>query len=178
MVLPHNTLQHFRNLPTSLSSRSPLQWSHRAHGTTTPHGPQSGWESWPSRHKLGLHMHWGKMPHWPCFGLPRTLNSTLIQKKPRSALRKRHIPPPVPNAKHIHLCATQLTSVELIQPSSAADVHEVVCVSLQDFLTSAQLYPCRMWVFTATTKFLTANTFWLEREVHVKLNSASKNQVR
>lgn len=48
-----------------------------------------------------------------------------------------------------------------------------LCV-LQDFLTSARLHTCRMWVFTATTKLVTANTFWLKCEVHVQLNSTPK----
>lgn len=48
-----------------------------------------------------------------------------------------------------------------------------LCV-LQDFLPSARLHTCRMWVFTATTKLVTANTFWLKCEVHVQLNSTPK----
>lgn len=46
--------------------------------------------------------------------------------------------------------------------------------ALQDFLTSARLHPCSMWVFTATTKLITANTFWLKCKVHVLLNSRPK----
>lgn len=86
LELSGTSTQHtsaFPQPPHLVSSRSPLQWSHQAHGTITPsgQGPWSWRDSWPRRHELGLRMYWGKVPHWPRFGLPRTLNSTLIPKK-------------------------------------------------------------------------------------------------
>lgn len=100
--------------------------------------------------------------------LPKTLYSAVISKQHQCNERATsYCPPLIQNAPNFweQLHRQLQSSFSRTRPL----MFTKLCV-LQDFLTSAQLHTCRMWVFTATTKLVTANTFWL----HVQLNSRPK----
>lgn len=100
--------------------------------------------------------------------LPKTLYSAVISKQHQCNERATsYCPPLIQNAPNFweQLHRQLQSSFSRTRPL----MFTKLCV-LQDFLTSARLHTCRMWVFTATTKLVTANTFWL----HVQLNSRPK----
>lgn len=100
--------------------------------------------------------------------LPKTLYSAVISKQHQCNERATsYCPPLIQNAPNFweQLHRQLQSSFSRTRPL----MFTKLCV-LQDFLTSAWLHTCRMWVFTATTKLVTANTFWL----HVQLNSRPK----
>lgn len=104
--------------------------------------------------------------------LPKTLYSAVVPKQHQGNERfTSYCPPLIQNTPSFweQLHRQLQSSFSWTRPV----MFTKLCV-LQDFLTSARLHPCRMWVFTATTELLTANTFWLKCEVHILLNSRPK----
>lgn len=106
--------------------------------------------------------------------LPKTLYSAVVPKQHQCSESERftsYCPPLIQNTPSFweQLHRQLQSSFSRTRPL----MFTKLCV-LQDFLTSARLHPCRMWVFTATAKLVTANTFWLECEVNVQLNSRPK----
>lgn len=92
-------------------------------------------------------------------GLPKTLYSAVVPKQHQGNERfTSYCPPLIQNTPSFweQLHRQLQSSFSWTRPV----MFTKLCV-LQDFLTSARLHPCRMWVFTATTELLTANTFWL-----------------